>query len=423
MDENENLVISDNNNKNEIIVSGKKKKNKKIFIICLIIFLLFGILVLIFKSNLIYKAFPKTYLPLVSSKTYKIAEKETNNVKELYNLKIRNSNVSNGNQFDFSIANLELDVQHLNNMAKIYADFNSKVKMNFYLDKSELIFNINNSEYFKVDLYKTHDSYQNEATNTTKIESKSTNTQLASSNAFEEAVFQSAPNNKTNASSGNFNIHDYNSIIKKLLEVENVVTFYDDRNEIKLNYTVDEFKALMANVVEPIDAALADSIAKSFAEIFTSGSDTVTLTLIADNSGKFKNVIRSIRFETDSRRQSFVQFDSVGDDKLLSDIKLSYKIIKNENEIMFNTDINKENDYFLFTINQNEFKITFQDDTNEIELLANGKQFLRISDNFTEIQKPISYKSFSDATIFDILGIDTTPIENFFNTVKAILSI
>ncbi len=402
--ENNEIVI---NNKNEILINSpkKKKKGKIIIFSCLGVIIL--ALALFLSSNYFYEVFPDALAPRAYTKTLSVINNETKSVQKSFKEHSTKAKLSDINSYTFNFGSVVTNYTSYDDVSKLNLDFGGALLIDCFINDENFAFKINESEYYALDLNKA--SEQINGTSSTPNTTTSSYTPDVKMASF-------------NINGNSKKLDSISSFITK----DASVTLGNTQNLILMEYTTADFVVLVSTLLEVTPNDNNVELSEFFLNSFVLGSEKVFIELTVDSSGKFKNCIRQINVYTDAKSQKFIKIQSIGADNLLDSLTVSYKIFFKERNVDITTNFSTFDQDLNISINDLDFVFNISNDENTVSIEQDGKSFLVLANDNSEVQMPANINKMSETNIFkfyfDIMNIDLSPFTNFMNSFEDLLS-
>lgn len=352
---------------------------KKLLSFCIVILIIIGcFFAFLLRSDVLFKAFPNAGLLYSYKITFNELEREAHNFTSNFEKQLENTNLEKGNKISISLPNTYIELTKYDDISKGYLNFYNKFDLSYYLDDTELIFNINNSKNYSILLDNYFDDnyaqtqplkYTYDNTTPTYFKDKSFKTSFMnySQNLIEDSRYE---------------------YIKSILLSNKSVTIKDDHTDIVHDISAKEFKDIVYYMTDYFPSDNMKIFVRIVSTLFLGNADNVYITSTLYNSDKLGNVIRKVNISTNNRGHSYFEIESTGKNSLLEKFNVSYEFLSFYDNISFSTDFNNLNNSFIFSVDNNILSLTFENSTSSIIINSNNKDFIRISDDLSTLIKP-----------------------------------
>lgn len=374
--------MSKNNSLNEKDCNSRKYhyvtiNTKKLIIICIIFFIVLNsFLSIILKSNVLFTVFPNAGIFYSYKTTYNEIDHELSNFHINLEEQFKNTNLQKGNQISISLPKSYIELTKYNNLFKVFLNFNDNLNFTFYIDDIEFIFKINNGRYYSLLL----NDYNMSAYN--KVDT------LNFSNDYNKTLVDTFKNNDSSNYTQKLSKNSrYDQLLSIILN-NNSVNITDDHTELISSFTDEEFKELIWILTDNFDSKDFKIFSRLFVTMFLGNADNVYITSTLNNSDRLGNVIRNFSITTDGKNKSYLKISSLDKNSLLEKIEIEYNFLGVEDKILLQTDFNTLNNYLVLGINNNILTLDFKADSSSILINSNDYNFIRISDDLSNIVKP-----------------------------------
>ncbi len=407
MEESSKLAVK--NSTTELTIKPQKKKKKKLAVI-LIIILFCSFLYALFYYNVYFRLFPQHLLPYALSNTWDEIDKETKAIDKVITKNIEATGLEKFNRYNFSCTGLNAELSNFDDLSKGYLSFSDAIKINFYVDDSEFLFNVNNSDYYYFDFIHESGVYESGADLHVAKDEYLTNVEMTFDNAVKsiEEVFNNLFGSKDNIDA-----------LWEIITENSQVMFGEDTTKVLLTYKTDDIYDITSYIYDNFDHKIEIAVLNFYIETLTKDSENVFITYTIDNYGKHKNQITKLNITTDSNSGRYFQIEAPTEESLIMDVIISSKFVLRENITNVKTTFEEETETFTIQINDHFFDIDFDIENQNLIIQANENTFLKISDDFSEPKKPKIKTHLTDTEpipfLLDIIGVDISPITKFYD--------
>lgn len=364
-------IMNNKNNKDKIYIIINFKKILIFSIILLIIIVSF--LSTLLRSDILFKLFPNIGILYSYKLTIKNIKNETDTFIDTFEKHLENSSLEKGNKLSVALPKTYLELIKYDNNSTLYIDFQDKFILSYFLDYEEFIFSINNKTNYSILLNNYFKKYYNQ---TSSLDYQEINQDKISFKYYFTNYIQNLEQDSR---------YEY---IKSLLFKNKSIKVSSDHTNIVHRFSDEEFKYIVFFLTDYIKSNNIKVISRIIVTSFLDNADSVCITSTLKNSDKLGNVIRTINISVNNTNKSYFEINFLDEDTLLGKFNIKYKFLSFKNTLSFIVNFDTINNTFILRINNKILFLNFENSASSVIINSNNSNFIRISDDLSEIIKP-----------------------------------